>query len=359
MKTGEIDLESQVENWNVRGVRPLVTANELRRLYPFTENCLNTVMGARYAIQAMLRGEEKRKLFIVGPCSVHDVSGIKEYTRLLKGLKEQVHDKILLVGRYYFEKPRTCDGWEGMATDPNLDAGFDMNVGLVHARDILVDANENGIPAATEYLDTLQPQYYGSLISWVAIGARNTEGQIYRRMSSGLSAPIGYKNCTNGDISKAIDSMLASRKKKSFKGIDKDNRAVIVDSSGNPYTHLVLRGGEKPNYDESSVNAAQQRLLAAGLFPGIVIDCSHGNSGKDYRRQPEVLEEGLRQIHEGNNDIIGFMIESYLDPGNQKIPADLEGFDRLSISPRISVTDSCLDWKTTAEIVRKAYAYLK
>ncbi|MFH0874320.1 MAG: 3-deoxy-7-phosphoheptulonate synthase [archaeon] len=337
----------------------LITPYHLLQNVPMSEKAMETVLIGRKNIENILKGEDPRKIIITGPCSIHDPEAAKEYSNRARDLSEKVSDQFLIIMRMYFEKPRTTIGWKGLIYDPNLDGSNDMNKGLHLSREILLHNAEIGLPSATEYLEAITPQYNSDLISWAAIGARTVESPQHRQLASGLSMPVGFKNSTQGDIGVAVDAIISARKGHSFLSINEYGIPSIVSTSGNPYSHLVLRGGNgEPNYTEKEVKKAQELLEKAKLPPKVVIDCSHGNSSKDYKKQPEVFEDVNRQIVDGNNSIVGIMFESNIKAGNQKIPSNLKGFDRTTLEYGLSATDGCIDWKTTELLVMDAYKTL-
>jgi 3-deoxy-7-phosphoheptulonate synthase len=331
--------------------RPAEFVSEL----PVAAKGRELVKRSRQEITAIIRGEDKRKLLITGPCSIHDIDQAKELCCSIAGMAKEVKDQFLVVGRFYFEKPRTIDGWKGLIYDPNINNSWDIENGLKLAREILIHAvNECGLPAATEFLNPFTPQYYSDLVSWTAVGARTSETQLYREMMSGLSMPVGYKNSTRGDVDAAVNSLIALKNETCFIGIDQYGNASVVATTGNDTGHLVLRGGVRPNYDRASVELVQRASSARGLLNGVIVDCSHGNSGGDYRKQPEVFDNVIQQICEGNEMIVGLMTETNFREGNQKISKDLTGFDKNSLEWGISITDACLSFDSTREIVLKA-----
>lgn len=341
-------------NTNIADQQPLVTPEELHRELPASEKALNTVLQGRLAIENILNGRDNRKFIVLGPCSIHDVKAAKEYAERLKKLSEQVVDKLLLVMRVYFEKPRTTVGWKGLINDPDMDDSFHLEKGLKMARQLLIDVNEMGIPCGTEALDPITPQYLSELISWAAIGARTTESQTHREMASGLSMPVGFKNGTDGGIDVALNALQSVSHPHHFLGINAEGRISKFATRGNAYAHIVLRGGGgQPNYDTESIQVAKTALEKNGLKPNLVVDCSHANSNKDHKEQPNVFRDLLKQIHNGENAIVGFMLESHLHAGNQKIPENLS-----ELQYGVSVTDKCIDWKTTEELVLEAYQKL-
>jgi 3-deoxy-7-phosphoheptulonate synthase len=340
-------------NIRIDNIKPLSPPRSYIEAQPITPKIAEIVLEARAAIENIGNRTDPRMVMLVGPCSIHDEKAGLEYAERLAVLADEVKESILIVMRVYFEKPRTTVGWKGLINDPNLDGTFDMQEGLKRARAFLLKVGELGLPAGTEFLDPFTPQYLADLVSWGAIGARTTESQTHRQMASGLSMPIGFKNGTGGSCQIAVDAMMAARSPHAFLGIDLDGRASVVNTVGNRAQHLILRGGSSPNYDEESVASASALLEIAGLPPNVVIDCSHANSNKDHNRQPIVFRETMRQRVEGNEGVIGLMLESHLNEGNQPMgdPADLKY--------GISITDACINWESTEELLREAHAKLK
>ena len=327
--------------------RPLVAPALLHRELPIDAASTETVASARRRIQAILRGEDLRLLVVVGPCSVHDVTAARDYAKRLAPIRERLKDQLEVVMRVYFEKPRTTVGWKGMINDPHLDGSYDINTGLRRARGLLLDLAREGMPTATELLDPVVPQYIADLISWTAIGARTTESQTHREMASGLSMPVGYKNGTDGSASIAINAMQASARPHHFLGINGEGHASIVSTTGNPHGHLVLRGGNGgSNYHVEAVQAAASELSKAGLKERLMVDCSHANSNKDYRRQSDVLASVADQLRAGSQHVMGVMIESHLVEGNQKLTADLS-----QLTYGQSITDACISLETTEQLL--------
>jgi 3-deoxy-7-phosphoheptulonate synthase len=327
--------------------RPLVPPAVLHAELPISEQASRTVQLARERVKAILHAGDHRQLVIVGPCSVHDVAAAKEYAAVIAEAQRRHGDDLEVVMRVYFEKPRTTVGWKGLINDPHLDGSYDINTGLRRARTLLLHLAERGLPAATELLDPVVPQYIADLISWTAIGARTTESQTHREMASGLSMPIGYKNGTDGSVAIAINAMEAAARPHHFLGINGQGQASIVSTTGNPDGHLVLRGGGSgTNYHPEAIAVAAQQLAAVGLPHRVMVDCSHGNSNKDYRRQGEVLEAVASQVREGSSAVLGVMIESHLVAGNQKLPADLS-----QLTYGQSITDACIDLASTAALL--------
>jgi 3-deoxy-7-phosphoheptulonate synthase len=329
--------------------RPLVAPSLLHSELPMGETAATTVREARERIKAILRGEDSRLLVIVGPCSVHDVQAAQEYAAAIAEEHRRHRDQLEVVMRVYFEKPRTTVGWKGLINDPHLDGSYDINTGLRLARGLLLHLADMGLPAATELLDPVVPQYIADLISWTAIGARTTESQTHREMASGLSMPIGFKNGTDGSAITAINAMEAAARPHNFLGINKDGHAAIVTTTGNPDGHLVLRGGKQgTNYHSEAIESAAAALEKEGLPARVMVDCSHGNSNKDYRRQGEVAGQVAEQLRSGSRHVMGVMIESHLVAGNQKIPADLS-----QLTYGQSITDACIDLDTTRALLQE------
>jgi 3-deoxy-7-phosphoheptulonate synthase len=332
--------------------RPLVPPAAVHRELPISEAAARTVQQARERIKAILHAGDQRLLVIVGPCSVHDVDAAREYAAAIAAAHRRHLGELEVVMRVYFEKPRTTVGWKGLINDPHLDGSYDINTGLRRARALLLHLAEQGLPAATELLDPVVPQYIADLISWTAIGARTTESQTHREMASGLSMPIGFKNGTDGSAITAINAMEAAAKPHHFLGINAEGHAAIVSTTGNPDGHLVLRGGKGgPNYEPAAVEAAAAQLAGEGLPPRLMVDCSHGNSNKDYRRQGEVLRSIAAQVAGGSVHVMGVMIESHLVAGAQKIPNDLSQLDTSSLTYGQSITDACIDLPTTLALL--------
>ena len=345
---------SPARDVNVESTEPLISPVGLVEELPLTPDVEAVVLEGRRQIQAVLRGDDPRFMVITGPCSIHDeVAGI-EYAERLKGLQEELGDRILFVMRVYFEKPRTTVGWKGMIYDPYLNDSFDIGEGLRRARRLLLKVGEMGIYTATEFLDPIVPQYLAGLVSWAAIGARTTESQTHRQMASGLSMPVGFKNGTDGDAQIAVDAMISAQSAHAFLGIDHFGQTCIVHTNGNPYGHLVLRGGRSgPNFGADAISEAQAQLRDAGVLSQLLVDCSHGNSNKDHTLQNVALNSIIEQRVAGNADIIGCMLESNLNPGSQSLNCPIE-----ELEYGVSVTDACIGWDETEELLRDAYAKL-
>ncbi|MBN8709663.1 MAG: 3-deoxy-7-phosphoheptulonate synthase [Verrucomicrobia bacterium 61-8] len=337
-----------LENIRVRGVTRLITPTQIKEQLPMSSAQLETVLRGREQVRSILRGEDDRLLVVVGPCSIHDPKAALEYAEKLAALSREVADKYFVVMRVYFEKPRTTVGWKGLINDPLMDDSCDMAHGIALARQILLDIAALGLPAGTEFLDPIIPQYIGDLITWSAIGARTTESQTHREMASGLSMPVGFKNGTDGSVQVAIDAMKSSMTPHSFLGIDQDGSTSIVKTSGNPDSHVVLRGGRiGANYGPEHVSIACETLRKNELSPIVMVDCSHANSGKDPKKQPTVWKSILEQRASGRREIIGAMIESNLKLGAQPL-----GTDPAQLEYGVSITDACMSWEMTEEILR-------
>lgn len=345
----------EIENINVLNFDSMPSPEEIHARVPLSEKAARTVMQGREALRNILERKDHRLFVVVGPCSIHDPVAGLDYARRLKVLSDAVSDTLLVVMRVYFEKPRTTTGWKGYINDPDMDDSFHVDQGMEKARQFLHEVAEIGLPAGTEALDPISPQFIGDLIAWTAIGARTTESQTHREISSGLSTPVGFKNGTNGDVGIAINAILSSSRPHSFLGINGQGRTTIVRTRGNRYGHLVLRGGDgRPNYDTVSMQMAEQALTKAGLPPNIVVDCSHANSFKRPDLQPLVMADVVNQVRLGNKSLVGVMIESNLEAGNQSIPEDL-----TQLKYGCSVTDACVDWDSTEKMLRDADQLLR
>lgn len=348
-------MTSKLDNVNVASQETLITPEQLKSEIAISDKAIEVVSEGRQTINNILDRKDHRLLIVLGPCSIHDIDAAKEYAQRLKVLSEKVSDTLYLVMRVYFEKPRTTVGWKGLINDPHLDDSFAIEEGLHIGRQLLIDIAEIGLPTATEALDPISPQYLQDTISWSAIGARTTESQTHREMSSGLSVAIGFKNGTDGGLDVAINALKSVAHPHSFLGINRTGQVSVVTTKGNPYGHVVLRGGGgKPNYDSVNVAICEQALEKAGLAKNIMIDCSHANSNKDANLQPLVMQDATHQILEGNKSIIGLMVESHLNFGNQSIPKDLS-----ELKYGVSVTDACIDWDTTEKAILEMHEKLK
>ncbi|MGY0398676.1 MAG: 3-deoxy-7-phosphoheptulonate synthase [Ostreibacterium sp.] len=342
--------DEQLRNVHIISQEVLLTPRDLREEIPVSEKSADTVLKGRQVIQDILDRKDDRIFVVVGPCSIHDLSSAMEYAQRFKKLAEEIADNIYLVMRVYFEKPRTTVGWKGFINDPDLNDTFNISKGLRLARQLLIDLAEMGIPTATEALDPVTPQFIGDLISWTAIGARTSESQTHREMSSGLSTPVGFKNGTDGSLATCVNAMQSASSPHSFLGVDSDGRSAITHSTGNKYSHVVLRGGKNgPNYDSVNIALTEQALDKAKLPKSIVVDCSHANSSKNPMLQPLVMENCIYQITEGSTSIVGLMIESHLHGGNQKISSNID-----TLAYGVSVTDGCISWEATEKILREA-----
>ncbi len=344
----------QVEDLNVTQIRPLLPPAQLKRELPASERANKTVSEGRSALRAVLHKHDPRLLVIAGPCSIHDAELALEYARRLSELQKRYRDRLLVMMRVYFDKPRTTVGWRGFINDPEMNRSSDLETGLHHTRQLLLDINELGLPVATEVLDPFIPQYLDDLLTWGAIGARTTESQTHRAMVSGLSVPVGFKNSTEGNVQVAVDAIASSSQAHTFLGVDEAGRASVVFTKGNPDGHVILRGGRTgTNYDAEAVEDAGQRLRKAGLGPALIVDCSHHNSGYDHQKQGLVWGEVLKQRVGGNTDLVGLMLESNLGEGKQSIPADPS-----KLQYGVSVTDACVGWEATEELLENAYEAL-
>jgi 3-deoxy-7-phosphoheptulonate synthase len=343
----------RTQNLHVVKTEPLVPPAVLKAELPASDAIYEVVVRARETVREIIAGTDRRLLAIVGPCSIHDPAAALDYAHRLVRLRDRVADRIVVFMRVYFEKPRTTIGWKGLINDPHLNGTHDMRLGLRLARSLLLELNGLGLPAGTELLDPITPQYLADLISWTAIGARTTESQTHREMASGLSMPVGFKNSTDGNLEIAVNAMESARHPHTFLGIDQEGRTSIIHTEGNPNGHLILRGGRAPNYDAESIQAAAALLARAGLPRRIVVDCSHGQTRKDYTRQPAVLASLLEQVRAGEGAIMGFMLESHLRAGNQPLRGGREG-----LAYGVSITDACIDWETTERCLLEAAAAL-
>ncbi len=343
--------EQRIENLNIISCTRLITPRELKEHLPISETARQSVIHGRETIKQILERKDKRLFIVVGPCSIHDTEAAIVYGKRLKALADKVSDRLLLVMRVYFEKPRSTVGWKGLINDPHMNGSFEIEEGLHIARRLLLDLAELGLPLATEALDPISPQYIQDLIAWSAIGARTTESQTHREMSSGLSCAVGFKNGTDGSLAVAVNALKSVIHPHNFLGIDPDGHVSTVSTAGNRYGHIVLRGGNgKPNYDSVNMAICEQELQQAGVCPYIVVDCSHENSNKNPALQPLVAENVTNQILEGNDSIIGLMIESNINAGNQPIPENL-----ADLKYGVSVTDGCIDWETTESTILDMY----
>jgi len=335
------------DDLRISGMSEIASPEQVHSEYPITESAAHTIHNTRDAIHRILHGQDDRLLVVVGPCSIHNPKAALEYAGRIKAIREELSEDLLIVMRVYFEKPRTTVGWKGLINDPNLDESFEINKGIRLARKLLLDVNEMGVPAGSEFLDLISPQYIADLVSWGAIGARTTESQGHRELASGLSCPVGFKNGTDGGFQVAIDAIGAATHPHVFLSLTKSGTSAIFSTTGNDDCHIILRGGKEPNYDAESVSRATEDLQAAGLNPYLMVDCSHANSCKQFKRQMDVGRNLSGQIAEGNRAISGIMIESHLQEGRQNIVAGEQP------AYGVSVTDACIGWDDSVELLKE------
>lgn len=344
-----------IENINVDSQEILISPKALKEKIQISDAARKTVNTGRAAIENILDRKDHRIFIVVGPCSIHDTDAAIDYANRLKVLADDVSDTLCLVMRVYFEKPRTTTGWKGLINDPHLNDSFKITEGLHVGRKLLMEIAEIGLPTATEALDPISPQYMHDLITWAAIGARTTESQTHREMASGLSSAVGFKNGTDGGLSVAINALKSVASPHRFLGVNAEGNVSVITTAGNSYSHVVLRGGDgKPNYDSVSIAMTEENLRSSGIAENIMVDCSHANSNKNYELQPLVVENVTNQILEGNKSIIGLMIESNINAGNQNITSDIK-----DLKYGVSITDSCMDWSTTEITIKKMHKKLK
>jgi 3-deoxy-7-phosphoheptulonate synthase len=331
-------MSQAIENINLVSLEVLITPSKLKESLPVSDKARETVLSSRQVVRDILDGKDHRVFVVVGPCSVHDIKAAKEYALKLKALADEVSDTLYIIMRVYFEKPRTTVGWKGLINDPHLNDTFKIEEGLHIGRQLLIDVTEMGLPTSTEALDPISPQYMQDLITWSAIGARTTESQTHREMASGLSSSVGFKNGTDGGLEVALNAINSAKNPHRFLGMNNDGAVAVVHTTGNQYAHMVLRGGSKgPNYDSVHIKVTEDELKKSGIRPNIMVDCSHANSNKDHSLQPLVMENVANQILEGNESIIGLMVESNLEEGNQSAA----NLDELKYG--VSITDKCID----------------
>lgn len=347
-------MKEEIYNINIANERLLPPPKQIKATLPLSNQAKGFIFSSRNAVRKIINRQDHRLLLIVGPCSIHDLKAAQEYASRLKELASECHDLFLIVMRAYFEKPRTSLGWKGFINDPNLDGSFCIDQGLSKAREFLLNLAELELPAATEALDPITFQYIDDLVSWTAIGARTTESQTHRELASGLSAPVGFKNSTDGSIIAAVNAIKAASQPHHFLGINQQGKVTILQTKGNNYCHLVLRGGDRTNYDSVSVAICEKELARFDLRRNIIIDCSHANCFKDQSLQPLVFDNCVNQIIEGNKSIIGLMLESFLNAGTQPKNAELH-----HLKYGVSITDPCIDWRTTESTIRRAYQKLQ
>ncbi|XYQ53854.1 3-deoxy-7-phosphoheptulonate synthase [Pectobacterium carotovorum] len=345
--------KDSLNNINISAEQVLITPDELKAKFPLNDAEQRDIAQARATIADIIHGRDDRLLIVCGPCSIHDTDAALEYARRLQSLAAELNDRLYIVMRVYFEKPRTTVGWKGLINDPFMDGSFDVESGLHIARGLLLELVNMGLPLATEALDPNSPQYLGDLFSWSAIGARTTESQTHREMASGLSMPVGFKNGTDGSLGTAINAMRAAAMPHRFVGINQTGQVCLLQTQGNIDGHVILRGGKKPNYSAQDVAECEKQMQEAGLRPALMIDCSHGNSNKDYRRQPLVVESAIEQIKAGNRSIIGLMLESHLNEGSQSSEQP-----RSDMRYGVSVTDACISWESTETLLRSVHQEL-
>ncbi|MDY4279719.1 MAG: 3-deoxy-7-phosphoheptulonate synthase [[Pasteurella] mairii] len=349
-----VNHKDSIHNVNIVNEKVLITPKELKEKLPLPAALRSQIEKSRQEIADIIHKKDPRLLVVIGPCSIHDPLAAIEYAQQLKVLSDELKDQLYIVMRVYFEKPRTTVGWKGLINDPKIDGTFDVEHGLHISRQLLLELSELGLPLATEALDPITPQYMADLFSWSAIGARTTESQTHRELASGLSMAVGFKNGTDGSLATAINAMKAASMGHSFIGINQQGQVNLLHTAGNPNGHVILRGGKKPNYAAEFVQQCEEELTKAGLESAIMIDCSHGNSNKDYRRQPIVAEDAVQQIVNGNRSIVGLMLESNLNAGNQSAEQPV-----CDMKYGVSITDACIDWQTTEQLLRKISDELK
>ena len=345
-------LPSATRDVHIESTEPLITPIDLVNKLPITPQIERTVISGRDQVRSILNGQDKRLMMIVGPCSIHNEEAALEYAQRLVDFSKKLSDRLLILMRVYFEKPRTTIGWKGYIYDPHLDGTLDIETGLHRARALLLKIGEIGMYAGTEFLDPVVPQYLAGLVAWSTIGARTTESQIHRQMASGLSMPVGFKNGTDGNAQIAVDAMVSARSPHGFLGLDHQGRTALIRTTGNPDGHIVLRGGNSgPNFGAVTIDQAQKQLKAAGVRSQLLVDCSHGNSSKDHTKQAKAFKDVVEQRVEGNTDIIGCMVESNLAPGKQDL-----GDDPSQLNYGVSITDACIGWKETEELLTWTHA---
>ena len=345
-------LPSATRDVHIESTEPLITPIDLVNKLPITPQIERTVISGRDQVRSILNGQDKRLMMIVGPCSIHNEEAALEYAQRLVDFSKKLSDRLLILMRVYFEKPRTTIGWKGYIYDPHLDGTLDIETGLHRARALLLKIGEIGMYAGTEFLDPVVPQYLAGLVTWSTIGARTTESQIHRQMASGLSMPVGFKNGTDGNAQIAVDAMVSARSPHGFLGLDHQGRTALIRTTGNPDGHIVLRGGNSgPNFGAVTIDQAQKQLKAAGVRSQLLVDCSHGKSSKDHTKQAKAFKDVVEQRVEGNTDIIGCMVESNLAPGKQDL-----GDDPSQLNYGVSITDACIGWEETEELLTWTHA---
>lgn len=348
-----MSMKYKTDDLRITAMKEVISPEQLHKDCQISEAASKLIFDTRTAIHDILSGKDDRLLVIIGPCSIHDPDAAREYATRLKKMRDELSEDLLIVMRVYFEKPRTTVGWKGLINDPNLDESYEINKGLHLARCLLADLNDMGIPAATEFLDLITPQYIADLISWGAIGARTTESQVHRELASGTSAPVGFKNGTDGTLKVAIDAIGAASRPHNFLSLTKEGYSAIFATTGNDDCHIILRGGKEPNYDAKHVNQAVAELEAAGVQKRLMVDCSHANSQKDHQRQINVADVIAEQISQGNDNLMGVMIESHLVAGRQNVESEME------LVYGQSVTDACIDWDDSVKVLKTLAAAVK
>ncbi|MGH7906751.1 MAG: 3-deoxy-7-phosphoheptulonate synthase [Candidatus Binataceae bacterium] len=343
----------RIQDINIVATEPLVAPKSIKQQLPLDESLIGFIYESRETVRRIMAGDDGRLICIVGPCSIHDPAAALDYARRLAHLRPRVEERIFILMRVYFEKPRTTVGWKGLINDPYMDNSCDMHEGLRIARGLLLDINRMGLPAATEMLDPITPQYIADLITWTAIGARTTESQTHREMASGLSMPVGFKNTTDGNLQAAVNAIQTARLPHAFIGINQDGLTAVIRTSGNPDTHVVLRGGRTPNYDRASIEECTRILAKAGMTARVMVDCSHAQTNKDYTRQPEVLAQVIAQVRTGTPAIMGVMLESNIEAGNQPLKNGRPG-----LRYGVSITDPCIDWPATERCLLESFESL-
>ncbi|MCL1044042.1 3-deoxy-7-phosphoheptulonate synthase [Shewanella electrodiphila] len=346
--------QDTINNVHISSEKVLVTPAELKKELPLSDHAYQYILDARQTVADIVHKRDNRVLIVTGPCSIHDIDAAKEYALKLKKLHDELSGEFYILMRVYFEKPRTTVGWKGLINDPDMNESFDVEKGLRMARELMIWLAELELPVATEALDPISPQYMSELVTWSAIGARTTESQTHREMASGLSMPVGFKNGTDGKLDVAINALKSAASSHRFMGINQKGQVSLLQTAGNPDGHVILRGGKTPNYDAESVATCEEQLHKAKLNARLIIDCSHGNSSKDYTRQTIVCEDVFQQIQNGNRSVIGVMLESHLNEGNQSSDKPLP-----ELAYGVSVTDSCINWATTESLLRRNADLLK
>lgn len=341
-----MSMKYKTDDLRITAMNEVISPEQLHKDCAISESASKLIFDTRTAIHNILNGKDDRLLVIIGPCSIHDTDAAREYATRLKEMRDELGDDLLIVMRVYFEKPRTTVGWKGLINDPNLDESYEINKGLHLARCLLADLNDMDIPAATEFLDLITPQYVADLISWGAIGARTTESQVHRELASGLSSPVGFKNATDGGLQVAIDAIGSASRPHNFLSLTKEGYSAIFATTGNDDCHIILRGGNEPNYDATHVKQAVKELAAANVQPRLMVDCSHANSQKDHQRQIDVAKDIAQQISQGNENLMGVMIESHLVAGRQ----DVEEGKELVYGQ--SITDACINWEDSVSVLK-------